>query len=153
MSIYGSTVLPNASQNKRGTFSAYIWGTRNSGTVRVTLWATSASSTLFPAGCYNTNPSWYKVGDMSPSVTLSPYQFTMNINNSHFNGAKSVALWIHTPSAGLTMAYVGAYQTLVPVPTWNYPKLTYFTDAMVILSSGSAIGTFQYLAIDGGWSA
>jgi len=131
---YGAAVLDFTSRNAYGYLSFAMISNKNNGTAKVSFWATSGASTSYPNGGWNAIHSAYFA--LSESVSF----YGMHFTNTDFNGANSVALHLHTPSASFGWA------------SCNPMTITYYVDEFNTLSSGNPMGTFSWIALDGGFS-
>jgi hypothetical protein len=133
----GATVLAQQSLSNFGYFEGPIVSNKNEGTVKISLWATSESSTSYPDG------DWKVVGEQYESLPIEVRPFSININSPNFYGASSFAIHVHSPEP--------------PTAGWCYASvdpndLTYYVHTVDILKEDENFGYLQWFAIDGGYS-
>lgn len=147
----GHTVLPggnNRSRNSAGTIRYAVSGYNigagkpfdlfEDNQIKVTFYATSTTHRNKNAG------GWYNLGSQYRTMTYSNASYDFDFSNTRFgsfnSSAKSIAVEITSISPAHSMG-------VVLDPAYLY----YSSTRATILKTDSAIGTFNYLAIDGGY--
>ena len=135
----GATVLPYRSRAANGSFEYDLYGIGGRGgeqfTVDLNFYCTSQSIREFSTAAAN----WVKIGSDQKTITNMSFEHISYFVHDRFATAKSFAVEISQ-----TPTYYNYVFNLFPI------RIRYSTSKSTIYKSGSNVGNYYWVAIDGG---